>query len=877
MEHTAKTFSLVYSAGPMSWDTLRKHKDKNFKGEVFEVFINSWVAPILFHQEAYKPYPDLGSDGQIDGAYRIRFSMKNEQSRVTKNEVSVFHTNGGDMREDDELWFFSASAPTKKAKEAMQSLGIHHMYGEELRGHWEDFQTSLFAQEYKVNPVEIPAMYPHQERAVDAVLTSDDPAVQVIIAMGGGKTRTAAEVVARTNGLTLFAAPTRKIAKQSVQVLKDVTGRKVIQVHSDAGGTTDVGLVSKYINAYPDLIIVAVYNSLEVVSQAMAGTEFALAFADEAHETAGASKPGEVSYRRMFHFDDSLNIKKRVYLTATRRSVSPTDKLRADDGIIDAYSMDDESIFGKVVYERTFTECVEDGILVPIAVHAMVVGDDKVLEDIKLRRVLKSIGGEVTALDYSFVRSTLRSLSDYHPEGAQAICFVSSKERARGVEKLINAVAKHEGFSVEAIQYHSDKKFSVSDKELQEFCERERNGTHRFIVNVRNLAEGYDNPELDAILYFNAKSSDIGWAQSVSRASRQREDKELAKVYIPIPIEEDDDKEKVISKTGYDRVLGIANIFNLFGISIHQVDVTSSGSGNLASVNNSIVSFTMPLNDFVSDVDALRNNVEMVLVNRSMPKAVSMKGMPCPGPANEESVGDVCGKPISLRGYCQSHARQKEQGKALTPILIYTGIAGSPCPAPGNEDSSDDRCGKPVDSHGLCDAHAKQFRGFNGDSSKLLPLKRMAINGGPCPAEPNKLSVGDTCGLPVRAKGFCAGHYQQMKKWGYTQPIKVFESKVCNGPAAVGESSEMCGNKAVGQGLCASHNRHLKIYGELRPLNPGKRSGLTRQPCPGPPNSTSVGATCGKPIDSHGLCRSHAKQIKKNQDLKPLRVRKKKS
>lgn len=812
MEHPAKTFSLAYNAGPMSWDTLRKHKDKNFKGEVFEVFINSWVAPILFHQEAYKPYPDLGSDGQIDGAYRIRFSMKNEQSDVTKAEVSVFYTNGGDTRPNDELWFFSASPAGRNAKIALEALGIHHMYGEQLRPYWEDFQASLFAHEYKVNPVDVPAMYPHQERAVDAVLTSDDPAVQVIIAMGGGKTRTAAEVVARTSGLTLFAAPTIKIAKQSVKQFENVTGRKVIQVHSGRGGTTDASLVAKYINAYSDLIIIAVYNSLDVVAQAAAGTEFALAFADEAHETAGVSKPGEVSYRRMFHFDDSLNIKKRVYLTATRRSVSPTDQLRADDGIIDAYSMDDESIFGKVVYERTFTECVEDGILVPIAVHAMVVGDDKVLEDIKLRRVLKNIGGEVTALDYSFVRSTLRSLSDYHPEGAQAICFVSSKERACGVEKLINAVAKHEGFSVEAVQYHSDKSSSITDEELKEFCGRDRDGTHRFIVNVRNLAEGYDNPKLDAILYFNAKSTDIGWAQSVSRASRidkERPDKELAKVYIPIPIEEDDDKEKVISKTGYDRVLGIANIFNLFGISIHQVDVTSSGSGNLASVNNSVMSFTMPLNDFVSDVDALRNNVEMVLVNRSLPNVF------------RHFAGQKC-----LISWCE--ATYKNQ---------YSGFVQGLCP--GHNSSVRYQM---ITNYMTLDAAVEHF-----NNKWKQPGYECAISN--CSA----VYVDDKT-TPFMA-GFCKNDFNRVKNYrirnkvSHEDAVKFAEE---NRPYYIGQKcrADCCDRVFLGSngprfknGLCQGHYQQEKAGREFAVLIPKDK---IKEPCSGPANEESEGKFCGK-------------------------------
>lgn len=817
------TFSLVRSVGPMSWDTLRKHQDRNFKGEVFEIFINSWVAPELFGVEAYKPVPDLGSDGQIDGEHRIRFSMKNEQNEVTKAEVSIFHTNGGDTRSDDELWFFSASPAGRNAKIAIDSLGINHLYGDMLREYWDDFQEYLFSQEQKA--VILPEMYHHQKEAVDIILTSPNPAMQIIIAMGGGKTRTAAEAIARTDGMTLFVAPTIKIADQSEKAIADAAGRQVLAVHSGPRGTTNIDVVSKFIEANNNLVIVAVYDSIGVVAEAANGKEFSLAFADEAHSTAGTSEHGEVTDRRVFHFNELINLKKRVYLTATRRSVSLTDKMRADDGLLDAYSMDDESIFGKVEFERTFTQCVEDGILVPIAIHAMIVSDDDAFQDISLRNIIKNIGGGVTALDYSFVRSTLKSLSKYHPEGAQTICFTSEGTRARSVEKLINAVAKHEGFNVETIKYYSDKAYSSSDKALDEFCKRERNGVHRFIVNVRNLAEGYDNPELDAIMYFNAKSTDIGWAQSVSRASRQRQGKTMAKVYIPIPIEDGKDCEKVISKTGYDRILGVANIFNSFGITIHQVDLTASGVGNLSSTANSAMSFTMPLNNAIKDIETLRNNVEMVIVNGQLPQAVYMTGQPCPGPANEESEGDTCGKPI--------------------------------------------------DSNGFCDAHAKQFRKFGGDLSKLTPLKRMAINGGPCPAEPNKLSLGNTCGLPVRAKGFCAGHYQQMKKWGYTQPLKVFDSKVCGGPAAVGGSGKMCGNKATGKGLCASHHRHLKMYGELRPLNPGKRNGLTGQPCQGPADDNSSEGVCGRKIDSHGLCLTHAKHLKKYGKTFSIKSRKK--
>ncbi len=802
------TFSLVRSVGPMSWDTLRKHQDRNFKGEVFEIFINSWVAPELFGVEAYKPVPDLGSDGQIDGEHRIRFSMKNEQNEVTKAEVSIFHTNGGDTRPDDELWFFSASPAGRNAKIAIDSLGINHLYGDMLREYWDDFQEYLFSQEQKA--VILPEMYHHQKEAVDIILTSPNPAMQIIIAMGGGKTRTAAEAIKRTDGMTLFVAPTIKIANQSEKAIADVTGRQPLAVHSGARGTTNVDVVSKFIKANDNLVIVAVYDSIGVVAEAANGQEFSLAFADEAHSTAGISEHGEVTHRRLFHFNDLINIKKRVYLTATRRSVSLVDKMRADDGLLDAYSMDDESIYGKVELERTFTQCVEEGILVPIAIHAMIVSDDDAFQDISLRNIIKNIGGGVTALDYSFVRSTLESLSKYHPEGAQTICFTSEGTRARSVEKLINAVAKHEGFNVETIKYYSDKAYSSSDKALDEFCKRERNGVHRFIVNVRNLAEGYDNPELDAIMYFNAKSTDIGWAQSVSRASRQRQGKTMAKVYIPIPIEDGEDCEKVISKTGYDRILGIANIFNSFGITVHQVDLTTSGVGNLSSTANSAMSFTMPLNNAIKDIETLRNNVEMVIVNGRLPQVVYMTGQPCPGPANEESEGDICGRPIKWNGYCNGHATQHQNGKELAPLEIKKGLSGQPCQGPANEESDGDICGKPIRLHGFCKGHGFQHK----KGKDLTPLKiNKGLKGQPCPGPSNEESEGDICGRPINQLGYCVPHANQFRKNKTLAPLQIStRGKVCKFLS--------CDRPVEALGFCSGHRKQRLKGQKLVPLLP---------------------------------------------------------
>jgi len=79
-----------------------------------------------------------------------------------------------------------------------------------------------------------------------------------------------------------------------------------------------------------------------------------LLIVDEAHRTAGrAGKHGALA-----HHDESLPARRRLYLTATPRMLSPRRGACTTDDIV---SMDDATIFGERLYSHPFAQAIDEG------------------------------------------------------------------------------------------------------------------------------------------------------------------------------------------------------------------------------------------------------------------------------------------------------------------------------------------------------------------------------------------------------------------------------------------------------------------------------------------------------------------------------------
>lgn len=190
------------------------------------------------------------------------------------------------------------------------------------------------------------------------------------------------------------------------------------------------------------------------------------------------------------------------------------------------------------------------------------------------------------------------------------------------------------------------------------------------------------------------------------------------------------------------------------------------------------------------------------------------------------------------------------------------------CSGPGR--NGEPVCGKPTDSRlsDLCVSHSLQQKKHGA----LRPLRTRTIKStcvGPG-------QDGDICGRRVYSRpvgeddGVCKTHNAQLKSRGFMSPIEVRLPPlldICNGPGRDG--SEFCGRPAEARDtlLCAPHARQLKNNGVLKPIR------KVNQPdgsCVGPGPDDSL---CGRSLANKtlGLCGGHYAQHRKGQTLLPIK------
>ena len=92
------------------------------------------------------------------------------------------------------------------------------------------------------------------------------------------------------------------------------------------------------------------------IPQAVGGEDFALAFFDEAHKTAGANLASGFSIGLD---DEALPAQKRLFMTATEKLFRPRLIERAEESGVELLSMDQESKYGPIFHSLSFRKAIE--------------------------------------------------------------------------------------------------------------------------------------------------------------------------------------------------------------------------------------------------------------------------------------------------------------------------------------------------------------------------------------------------------------------------------------------------------------------------------------------------------------------------------------
>ena len=554
--------------------------DSGKRGEFFEKVFVPWFLKTdpewsnkIRSLWLWDEYPNRwGKDCGIDLVYEdtagkhwaVQSKCIAPDREINKAEIDSFLSESNDPRIHGRLLIASTDGIGKNAMQVIERQEKQVICF--LREH---FQQS--AVEFPSTPHELASgrrkerltPRPHQEEAIRNVVKGLETHErgQLLMACGTGKTLTSLWIKEEMGALrTLVLVPSLSLLSQTLRewtansqnsfnwicvcsdqsvAKQDRTTDDWIEHISEIGApvTSDPEEIRQFLQGDDGGVVFCTYQSSPLIVEVqkdIGAPTFDLAFADEAHRCAGKVSEAFGSVLD----SQKIRAEKRLFMTATPRVLSSRIKTKADSEDIEVASMDDESLFGKVLHKLNFSEAIQKDLLSDYRVVVIGVDDPEIQAQI-INRPLCSTGTGIET-DYETLAnhiSLAKAIRDYDLQ--RVITFHS---RVKGAKKF----SEDHPAIVDWLPTSSKTERAIQTGYVSgEMTSLERNnkiGQLRnledrqvgILSNARCLSEGVDVPSLDGIAFIDPRSSQVDIIQAVGRAIRKSESKSFGYIILPV-------------------------------------------------------------------------------------------------------------------------------------------------------------------------------------------------------------------------------------------------------------------------------------------------------------------------------------------------------
>ncbi|MFB7657891.1 MULTISPECIES: Helicase associated domain protein [unclassified Streptomyces] len=428
------------------------------------------------------------------------------------------------------------------------------------------------------------ALRPHQIEAVDAIVTGLDipPGKRippqglrgtVVSACGTGKTFIGAAAVKRLvpHGRVLVLVPTLELLAQTVREWRAFGhSGPAVAVCSMEDDPRLYALEVKSTTSAPQLalwhgqgpvMVFATYASLPVLIEAHRGEYglpmdvWDLVLVDEAHRTSGSLGKAWAAV----HDQEQVPAMRRLYMTATPRiwMERPAPRWRrgeraGEEPVWDrlpeemACSMDDEAIYGPLLFELDLSEAIARGLLARYQIVVVELRDESLTPERLYgeERYEETVRGERLAVLQAALLETmaehgLTRCITFHHRTVEARAFSEGLERA--AKRLHGEDAGRYPEDVWAQWLSGEHDADVRAERLRAFGGR---AGRAVLSNCRVLGEGVDVPSVDSVALIDPKGSAVDIVQAIGRALRQKPGQgKLATLIVPVFIGPDETAE----------------------------------------------------------------------------------------------------------------------------------------------------------------------------------------------------------------------------------------------------------------------------------------------------------------------------------------------
>ncbi|WP_406426397.1 Helicase associated domain protein [Streptomyces sp. NBC_00147] len=457
--------------------------------------------------------------------------------------------------------------------------------------------TSVQAPAHRSSPR--PDLRPDQAKGLEAVVRHLRRAGRALYvsATGTGKTlvaiRAADELAVRR---VLVVVPTLDLAAQTALAWRRdghqehmvivssmdtaahdaLAARRVGSTSSSEALAALMSVVGQEQDQLRALTVICTYDSLDKIE----GTQhtrypvppFDLAIMDEAHRIAGRAD------KKWAVVNDAHRIRadRRLYMTATPRSFAAPDLADSADAFrarrrrttsepdldATANSMDNETVYGKKVFEYPLAQAIADNVAADYRIVVPTVTDTElrtrlnlpapgtITDDTASEDALRTTALHLAVLNAMAQHSLRKVLIFFHlVEDAKRF----ARELGHTLRRLRRTASDaFPGLNPDVLFVHGDH---TADERADTFA-RFAASPSAILANAKVIAEGIDIPSVDAVVFADPTSSIIRCVQGLGRALRLDVSGKTASLVVPVYVPPGADPQDILG-TAYEPVWAI--------------------------------------------------------------------------------------------------------------------------------------------------------------------------------------------------------------------------------------------------------------------------------------------------------------------------------
>lgn len=350
----------------------------------------------------------------------------------------------------------------------------------------------------------------------------------LIIPCGVGKTLISLWITQELNSNTiLIGVPNKLLLKQWEEVICVLFQSVPYLIVS--GGVDTENIMRFLENNQKKCIVITTYSSAHKVYTATQHTMFVfgMKLLDEVHHLT-------TNNMRLAHttkkYIQMLNIPsvKQLSLTATLKQLESM----CDDGIV--VSNDNVEYFGEIIDRKCLLWAINENIICDYVIQTIITNEEQLEQQLSRFHIIEENDKRLFLSAFA----SLKSIFDGHSH--HLLIYSNNKDNSLKLIQYIKMLLDDNYFDIPDLyysNYHSEMK-SKDQKEIINNFEKAKFG---IITCVYCLGEGYDNHNIDGVVFAENMTSNIRIVQSALRASRKNKNDINKKTKIILPILNRDD------------------------------------------------------------------------------------------------------------------------------------------------------------------------------------------------------------------------------------------------------------------------------------------------------------------------------------------------